>query len=848
MMRNEAGGGGSLYGRQNRSPDTSDGPGDPDSPQGSVAPSESYQTDVGIGESGCPECGGSLREIDNECVCASCGLVVGEDRIDRGKEWREFDDDTSRGQKKRTGSPISVAWHDKGLSTTFDTSQDSRGAPLSSKKRSQFNRLKKWHKRSQTKGKKERGRIAAFMEIRRLVSRLDLPRSVRDRACKLFTRAHKADLVTGGSLEQYAGASLYAACRLMGVPRTQDEIVENSSINVNELRTGYLKMGRELNLEVAPPDPLDFVPRVFSALETELQPDERKEALSIVREAKEENVAQGRNPFSFAASAVYHVASDKLTQTQLADVSNSTGATIRATTEDIQSMIESREETPESDCDTSESGHAADEEPTDPSVSAEGEEQVESPPTPDSPDKPPVSGTPVSQQGVSVDAGFEQHSQALAQAPFPDPADGPADSIPTLLVSRSPETGTPIADGGVGVVTVPNSSVNQQKELPILRTDQEMSSMTEASSDGEYVCTACGGVGTVPINIRDDPFCRECGYTLLYSLSTEEWEILRNAEERISEGADPDTVLDDIEGDVYHPPYPGSQTVGRFSKLNNISDSPSYILNITKPLRVSPVSSGDSVQVLKTTDPHGIPAIDLYYVDEEEEGLDSIPNIRTITGEDGSRVKIPKSVVKAVLETELSFPVERYDGSDPLFLWPQVMPDRIRLYAVAFESEWQAMRREYESETSSRDADVRGSGDGDENPQGERGQADESKREDVDAESFSTKRVVEAAQQWSPSVDDIVDGLEAHQDAIDETALRDEAVDGPYTTDEGSVYIVPPAVWDDDSLGDLPSEDELREALRQVHYQTAKQMDERIDEDIVTQLLAMDAVVVTRGE
>ena len=41
----------------------------------------------------CPECGGRLDsdKSHGETVCADCGLVVEEDAVDRGPEWRAFD-------------------------------------------------------------------------------------------------------------------------------------------------------------------------------------------------------------------------------------------------------------------------------------------------------------------------------------------------------------------------------------------------------------------------------------------------------------------------------------------------------------------------------------------------------------------------------------------------------------------------------------------------------------------------------------------------------------------------------------------------------------------------------------
>ncbi|MFB6256831.1 MAG: TFIIB-type zinc ribbon-containing protein, partial [Haloplanus sp.] len=50
----------------------------------------------------CPECSGSLvtDEEHGETVCADCGLVVEEDEIDHGPEWRAFDS-SERDSKSR---------------------------------------------------------------------------------------------------------------------------------------------------------------------------------------------------------------------------------------------------------------------------------------------------------------------------------------------------------------------------------------------------------------------------------------------------------------------------------------------------------------------------------------------------------------------------------------------------------------------------------------------------------------------------------------------------------------------------------------------------------------------------
>ena len=55
----------------------------------------------------CPECGSSdlLQDSERaELVCDSCGLVVEQEQIDPGPEWRAFDQ-KERNKKSRVGAP-----------------------------------------------------------------------------------------------------------------------------------------------------------------------------------------------------------------------------------------------------------------------------------------------------------------------------------------------------------------------------------------------------------------------------------------------------------------------------------------------------------------------------------------------------------------------------------------------------------------------------------------------------------------------------------------------------------------------------------------------------------------------
>jgi transcription initiation factor TFIIB len=86
---------------------------------------------------GCPDCGGSVvaDAEHGETVCQDCGLVVEEDAVDRGPEWRASDAG-ERDSKSRVGAPTTNMMHDKELSTNIDwRDRDTYGNSLGSRQR-----------------------------------------------------------------------------------------------------------------------------------------------------------------------------------------------------------------------------------------------------------------------------------------------------------------------------------------------------------------------------------------------------------------------------------------------------------------------------------------------------------------------------------------------------------------------------------------------------------------------------------------------------------------------------------------------------------------------------------------
>ena len=299
-------------------------------------PAEERAEEVSVAEGAareqCPECDGRLVDDAEhaETVCVECGLVVEEDSIDRGPEWRAFDAE-EKDEKSRVGAPTTHMMHDKGLSTSIGwQDKDAYGKTLSSRQRQKMQRLRTWDERFRTRDSRERNLKQALGEIDRMASALGLPDDVRETASVIYRRALEEDLLPGRSIEGMATASLYAAARQAGNPRTIDEFAEVSRVGEMEFKRAYRYLIRELSLEVQPADPESYVGRF--ATELELSDEAERRARELLRVAKNRGIHSGKNPVGLAAAAVYAaglLTNEKVTQSEVSDVADVSEVTIR---------------------------------------------------------------------------------------------------------------------------------------------------------------------------------------------------------------------------------------------------------------------------------------------------------------------------------------------------------------------------------------------------------------------------------------------------------------------------------------------------------------------------------------
>lgn len=237
----------------------------------------------------CLECGSKSIVTDPkhaELYCADCGVVITENIVDLGPEWRSYDAEQAS-KRVRTGPPMSYRVHNKGLSTPMPGSL--------------------------TRSKRLRGLIAmdsnekslsfALGEIDRMACALNLPGDLRETTSLLYRKAAKRSLIKGRSIEELASAMLYITCRQYGIPRTLKEIAAVSRVPLKKIRRAYIFLLHKLEIKLAPADPACYIPRFCSELG--LRDVIRERAIEIVSEDKETIAAKGWTPTGTAAAAIY---------------------------------------------------------------------------------------------------------------------------------------------------------------------------------------------------------------------------------------------------------------------------------------------------------------------------------------------------------------------------------------------------------------------------------------------------------------------------------------------------------------------------------------------------------------
>jgi len=254
-------------------------------------------------------------------ICSECGLVVGDRVIDVGSEWRTFSNEKANADPSRVGGAENTLLNGTDLSTMIGPGTGSASFDE--------NGVSKYQNR-RTMSSSDRALVNAFKEISNMADRINLPRTIVDRANALFKQVHDGKNLKGRSNDAIASACLYIACRQEGVPRTFKEICAVSKISKKEIGRCFKLILKALETSVDIITTADFMSRFCSNLG--LPTSVQRAASHIARRAVDLDIVPGRSPISVAAAAIYmasQASDDKRTQKEIGDIAGVADVTIR---------------------------------------------------------------------------------------------------------------------------------------------------------------------------------------------------------------------------------------------------------------------------------------------------------------------------------------------------------------------------------------------------------------------------------------------------------------------------------------------------------------------------------------
>jgi len=120
-------------------------------------------------------------------------------------------------------------------------------------------------------------------------------------------------------------ACLYFACREKKIPRTLQEILEDTSVSSKNVRRCYRTLIRELNLKVPSTDPISLVPRYIAELKLDTYIE--KETIKILQNFITKFSTSGKDPKGLCAGALYLVCKTRNKRISQKEVSNIIGVT-----------------------------------------------------------------------------------------------------------------------------------------------------------------------------------------------------------------------------------------------------------------------------------------------------------------------------------------------------------------------------------------------------------------------------------------------------------------------------------------------------------------------------------------
>ena len=232
-----------------------------------------------------------LDKESGEVICNICGRVIANKELTI--EQSAYSSDNLKASPSRM--------YDKGLPTVMGSiHKDFGGRILPADAKAKFGRLRLLDNRIKSQSSPST-MVKPFLLLDGVKAKLAIPDHAVEKAVHLFRKF----MIQPRQPRRYASmmlASLYAACRITGTPRTIQEIASASDVKKRLILRDYRILVESLDLSFEPYKPSEFVTRICTGLG--LTEKVSRQAVSILAKVKQD-LFYGKSPIALAAAAVY---------------------------------------------------------------------------------------------------------------------------------------------------------------------------------------------------------------------------------------------------------------------------------------------------------------------------------------------------------------------------------------------------------------------------------------------------------------------------------------------------------------------------------------------------------------
>jgi transcription initiation factor TFIIB len=276
-----------------------------------------------------------------EVICSNCGTVLYEHvDINYGHKLNSFSSEVNY-IKSRSIPSSYIASGDMRLSTNIGkANQDANGHKLGSAVYLKMRRPRKWNIRTQFYDSTNKNHLLAFHKLNIIKDRLGLPDSVAEKAAFIYRKAQHRGLVKGRAIDEILTASVYAACRELGIPKVLREVAQAGSVRDKSISIAYRLISLELEISIPKIDPIQCIAKVSNI--ASLDERTKRNAISIMSKVTENELTAGKNPMSLAAAVIYISClenGEKKSQGDIAKAAGVTSVTIRNRIREINKKL-----------------------------------------------------------------------------------------------------------------------------------------------------------------------------------------------------------------------------------------------------------------------------------------------------------------------------------------------------------------------------------------------------------------------------------------------------------------------------------------------------------------------------